>query len=196
MVPAHLPMFRSEAQLLLLGNLLLSPETARTANELGSAAGLGPASTHRELQRLVASGVVVRDQTVRPYQYMAATASPLFEPLADLLRVTVGVEERLRSTLENTGGVDAAVIHGSWAEGTARPESDIDVLVVGSVDGSALRRALRRLGEQVGRRIDVTVMPPAELRDRYRRGDGFTLRLMQGPQVPLLGDVREVSGID
>jgi predicted nucleotidyltransferase len=59
-----------------------------------------------------------------------------------MLRRTVGVEQQLRTILE-LPDVLAAVIHGSWASGTHRPDSDIDVLVVGDADLRELRRFVR-----------------------------------------------------
>lgn len=190
-VPAKLPIFRSEAQVSLLALLILEPGKSKTAAVLEKATGLPPASVHRELKRATEAGIVVRDESARPYRYSAAVESPLFEPLAMLLDRTVGVDARLRLELEGTPGVEAAAVHGSWAAGPLRPDSDVDVLVLGSADGTELRRRFRRLGREVGRRIDLTLMDRAELRERYRAGDGFARRMLDGPLTPLVGDVRK-----
>lgn len=190
-IPTKLPVFRSDSQLRLLALLILDPERSKTAAELEKAIGLPPASVNRELRRATEAGILVRDESNRPHRYSAATASPLFEPLAALLERTVGVEVRLRRELEGMPGIEAAAIHGSWAAGPVRPDSDVDLLVLGDVDGSELRPKLRRLGRELGRRIDLTLMDREELRERYRSGEGFVRRMLDGPLTLLTGDVRE-----
>src|SRR5215210_1269743 len=152
-VPAILPLFRSEDQLRILGALTLEPARSWTADELTAATRAPRASVHRELQRAVAAGLVTRDGSRRPHEFRAATDSPVYQPLRDLLELTVGVESQLRELLANEGGVEAAVLHGSWARAEAGPGSDVDVVVVGDPDLTHLRRAVRDLGRSSGRRI-------------------------------------------
>ncbi len=98
------------------------------------------------------AGVIGRDATVRPHRFRAAVEDPLFEPIETMLSRTVGVEAELRGVCERDG-VQAAVIFGSWAGGSRRPDSDIDVLVVGDADLRDLRRRVRPVGSRPGGRL-------------------------------------------
>src|SRR5687768_12408851 len=109
--PTLLPLFRSEMQVRLLALLLLQPERSWTLHDLSQTLAAPQSSVHRELQRAQAAGIVRRDATARPHQFRAAADDPLHEPLAALLRRSVGVEEQLRDALDRPG-VLAAVIHG------------------------------------------------------------------------------------
>ena len=134
----------------MLALLLLQPERVWTLQGLAETLGAPQSSVHRELERAEAAGVIGRDATVRPHGFRAAVGDPLFEPLSTLLSRTVGVEAELRGVFERDD-VDVALIFGSWAGGSRRPESDIDVLVVGDVDlrecaGGCGRSASRRGG--------------------------------------------------
>ena len=132
-VPPLLPLFRSEMQVRLLALVLLQPERHWTLQGLAEALDAPQSSVHRELARAEAAGVIRRADEARPYRFSAATDDAAYEPLAELLRRSVGVENELRASLDRPD-VLAAVIYGSWASGTRRPDSDIDVLVVGNSD--------------------------------------------------------------
>ena len=95
--------------------------TARTHNALTAP----EASVHRELHRALDAGLLEREAVGRTFRYVPATTSPLYEPLRQLLDRTVGVEAELATVLGSLPGVDAAVLHGSYARGTrVRPTSE------------------------------------------------------------------------
>jgi predicted nucleotidyltransferase len=119
----------------------------------------------------------------------------LYQPLVELLERTVGLEPALRRALANVEGVDAAFIHGSYAGGRAvKPTSDVDVLVIGSVDAHALRRSLRQVERAVGREIDVTAYTANEFAELARRGNSFANQIIRGPVRPLIGSTESLSG--
>lgn len=191
-VPAILPLFRSEMQVRLLALLLLQPERSWTLQELAQALHAPASSVHRELGRAEAAGIVRRDATARPHRFQAATDDPLHEPLASLLRRSVGVEEQLRAALEGPD-VLAAVIYGSWAGGTRRPDSDIEVLVIGDTNLRELRRRVRPIGKAAGRTIDLTVVTTDELRQLLADRSSFIRRVLGSPTTPLVGDLASIA---
>jgi predicted nucleotidyltransferase len=188
-VPALLPLFRSEDQLRLLALLVEEPSRSWTADELVAASGAARASVHRELGRAVDAGLVVRDAGRRPHAFRADSESPIYRPLRDLLAMTVGIESELRGLLEAEDGVDAAVIHGSWARGEAGRDSDVDVLVVGCPNLTRLRRKAREIGQRAGRRIDVTAFTRDEFERRRGANDPFVAKLLDAPHIVVAGDI-------
>ena len=190
--PALLPLFRSEVQVRLLALLLLQPERGWRLRELADTLAAPQSSIHRELSRAEAAGIISRDAAARPHVFRAATDEPLNEPLGELLRRSVGIEEQLRTALQRSG-VLAAVIYGSWAGGPRRPDSDIDVLVVGDADLRELRRHVRPIGKTAGRTIDLTVLTPDEFRRLLADRSSFARRVLEGPSTPLVGDLISVA---
>jgi predicted nucleotidyltransferase len=191
-VPKLLPLFRSEMQVRLLGLLLLQPERSWTLQQLSDTLVAPPSSVHRELGRAEAAGIIARDATTRPHHFSSRPDEPLTEPLATLLRRTVGVEQQLRAALEGTG-VTAAAIYGSWADGTRRPDSDIDVIVVGDADLRDLRRRVRPVGTSTGRTVDLALLTDDEFRRLVAEQSSFARRLLEGPIAPLAGDLRSIA---
>jgi predicted nucleotidyltransferase len=186
--PTVLPLFRSEMQIRMLALLLLQRERSWTLQGLAEALGAPPSSVHRELRRAEDAGLIRRDVSARPHRFSAATDDPLFEPLVTLLQRTIGIEQQLRDVLSRPDVV-AALIHGSWAGASRRPDSDVDVLVVGDADLRELRRAVRPIGKATGRTIDLTLFRPDEFRRLRDEGSSFARRLEESRTTPLVGDV-------
>lgn len=188
--PTRLPLFRSEGQARLLTHLFLSfgrPDApvAEIARELG----LDPGGVAREANRLEQAGLITSSRVGRQRHLRANKDSPYYEPLRDLLARAYGPPRLIGRALAQLGGVEKALIYGSWAARyhgqPGPPPNDIDVLVVGSPQRRALARSTRELTEQLGIEVDPHIVSPAD----YRRGSsGFLRTIRQGPRVDL--DVR------
>jgi predicted nucleotidyltransferase len=191
-VPLLLPLFRSEMQVRLLALVLLQPERRWTLQGLAEALDAPQSSVHRELARAEAAGVISREDGARPYRFSAATDDAAYAPLAELLRRSVGVESELRASLDRPD-VHAAVIYGSWASGTRRPDSDIDVLVVGDASLRELNRLVRPIGKATGRTIDLTLMGDQEFRGLLAERSSFVRQLIEAPVTSLVGDLESIA---
>jgi predicted nucleotidyltransferase len=190
--PRIAPIFRSEMQLRLLAAILLQPARQWTLPELAALLDAPVSSVHRELDRSVASGIVERDAAQRPHLFSANPDDPLYAPVALILRRTVGVETELRDALEELP-IAAAAIHGSWAENAARSSSDIDLVVVGSVDLRDIRRRVRPIAKAAGRRMDVTVFGLDEFRQLLDERSGFARHLLEEETTAVIGDIRKLA---
>ena len=187
--PSLLPLLRSETQAGLLERLVLRPDDSYTVADLAQALGVTDQSVRRELHRMVDAGIVEREAVGRQGVYHASTASPLYEPLRELVERSVGVEALLRAVLERTSGVEAAAIFGSWARGRIDAQSDVDLLVIGDIDYAALVENLVSLQERIGRDVNVTWMRERELRDRW--DSGFVRDIMAAPMRVLVGQIAQ-----
>lgn len=176
----------------LLALLLLQPERSWTLQELAQRLHAPASSVHRELSRAERAGLVSRDATARPHRFTAAIDDPLYEPLSELLRRSVGVEGRLRAALEDAG-VIAAALYGSWVSGQRRPDSDIDVLVIGDVDLRELRRRTRPIAKEAGRKVDLTVLSATEFRRLAGEQSSFIRGVMEAPMTGLVGDLSSIT---
>jgi predicted nucleotidyltransferase len=187
--PPLLPIFRSDLQARLLAVLLLGGGTAQTTRALAERTGASAASLHRELHRLEAAGIVDHERVGRTKVYRAVTASPVHEPLRELVERTLGVQELLRAAVDRVPGVEAAAIFGSWAAGHVSAASDVDLLVVGEVDRARLLREVREVERIAGREVSVTAFEPAEFERRRRADAGFVATVLRRPTILLVGEL-------
>lgn len=80
---------------------------------------------------------------------------------------------------------DRLVLFGSEARGTARPDSDIDLLVIMPFDGSPLKQATKLYGAIDDRRIpvDLIVRTPDDISWRTAEGDCFICEILREGKV-------------
>jgi len=115
------------------------------------------------------------------------TASPLYEPVRDLVRRTIGAPAVLRRHLEVVAGVESAVIFGSYADGRLKADSDIDVLIVGSPDRDQLTEALEAASGELGRDVNEVVMTLDELNRRRAASDALVRSIDSGRVSVVIG---------
>jgi len=188
--PAELPIFRSRLQADLLALLFSSAEIGLTVKNLAEQTAASRSSVQRELARLLGAGILEREENGRTSVYRPAD-SPVRGPLGELIEVTVGVVPRLTEELGRLSGIEVAVVYGSWASGGMSPDSDIDLLVIGSVDYPDLVREVAKVEEAVGREIDVKLYTAEEFASRHGEGSGFLRTALSGPTLTLIGELSE-----
>lgn len=181
----------SDSQSRLLRWLFGQPERGYHINELLRLTGLGSASLQRELKKLAEAGLVRSERIGNLRRFQANAESPVYGELVALTRKTLGVEPMLKKALEPLAPrLDAALIYGSVAKGTDKAKSDIDVMLVGSkLTLSKVLELVVPLEAQLGRKINPTLLTPAEFKRRRAERDSFVNRVLAQPTIPLIGDV-------
>lgn len=177
----------------VLGLLFSHPERAFYLREIARAAGTSPSSLQRELAALTAAGLIVREARGHQVYFRANPDSPLFDELRGIVVKTFGVADVLRSALAPlASAIRTAFIYGSLARGEARPESDVDVMVVGDPAFAAVVERLRPAEAALGRSVNPTVYPAVEFSEKAAAGNAFLATVLGEPKIFLIGDEREL----
>lgn len=157
--PDLLPLFRSEFQVRLLALLVLQPDRAWTVPELAERFGAPVSSVHRELGRAERAGIIERHTGSRPHTFRAAEGSPLYQPLADLLRLTLGVEGEPTPAPDEVP--DAEPARGPLADLVSRFPLTLHPPICQRVIGGIARRSLTvRLLRRAWRLAGLGPTPP------------------------------------
>ena len=187
--PPLLPIFRSAAQLAVLTELFTGAVRELSIGELARRTGTPQATVSREVDRLVAAGLLTDRPIGRTRLVSARAASPIHDELAALLTKVAGPPAVLRELLAGVPGIREAYIYGSWARrfhGEPGDEPvDIDVLVVVESDRAdvrAIRTATDEATQRLGRDVTATVLTPQEWTDG---GSGFLRTVRDSPLVPI-----------
>src|SRR5690606_11107907 len=163
-----------ETRTAILATLLLRPEQARHVRDLARTTGLSAGSLHRELTALVTLGVLRREQIGRQVFYRANPDCPVLPELTGLLRKTAGIVDVLREALAPLASrIDMAFVYGSMAKGNPHAQSDVDLMVVGSLGFADVVLALQHAQETIGREINPTVLDPQAFEKRRTQRDSF-----------------------
>jgi len=178
----------------ILATLLLSPERRWYLSDLAQHLKVTPSSLQRELASLSEAGVLCREVDGNRVYYQANSAFSLLPELQSLFAKTVGLADQIRDTLEPFWeGIDLAFIYGSVARGERMAQSDVDVLVVGSVGMADLALPLRELEQALQIPVNVTHFTRAEFQDKWRQENHFLRTILHGQKIFLKGSEHELA---
>jgi predicted nucleotidyltransferase len=162
------------------------PGVTRHVRELARQLGYSATIVGEELDRLERTGILTSERIGRARRYRVDEASPIAAEIRSLVQKTIGVEARVREALADLPGLEEAFLYGSYAAGTERATSDLDLLVIGEVDQQELSERLTEVERDLGRDVNVVTYTRAELERLRDAGDRFTATVLEGPRVPLV----------
>lgn len=172
----------------VLSALLLHPESSLHVRELARLTGASPGSLHRDLRAMTALGLLLRQEVGRQVHYRANTKCPVFDELAGLLRKTAGLVDVLRNALNPVAGqIERAFVYGSMAKGEEHAHSDVDVMIIGTIDFGDAVLALAPAQATLRREVNPTVFTPAEFARKLKKSDSFVSKVWDGPKLWVLG---------
>lgn len=186
--PLLAPIFRSDGQARLLGVLLLADDEL-SVTDLADRADLAYATAHREVARLLDAGILTERQIGRTRLIKANPASPITEPLREILMVVTGPVVLLAEEFDRIDGIDSAFLYGSFAArllGVAgATPNDIDVMVVGRPDVDAVYGACARVEATVHRPVNPTILEA----DEFAQRSGYLDSARSGAAIPVVGEL-------
>jgi len=153
-----------------------------------------PSSLQRELRDLTDAGILKTHRQGRMAFYQANAQSPLFRELRGLLLKTAGLVDVLADALKPLAKeVDFAFIYGSVASATEKSDSDIDLMVVGTLTPMEISLPLRKAHDLLGREINPTVYSPAEFKKKRLSKDHFLTHVLDKPKLFVLGNGNDLG---
>lgn len=176
------------ARRLILGWLLGHPDESFFLRQIVRQTGLPVGSVQRELEALTASGLVTRTVQGRQVYFQADRSSPVFPELQSLFVKTAGVADVLRAALAPVlDQIELAFLYGSAARGELRHNSDIDLMIIGTVSFVEVVDVLGGAQATLGREVNPTVYPADEFRKKVRAGQHFLTSVLRTPLVFVTG---------
>jgi len=188
--------FRTQVQGDILARVLLADEPlaiADLARELEA-----PLSTvAREVNRLGDAGILRIVRQGRGSLVSGNEANPALAPLRDLVAVAFGPRFVVAEEFAGVDGLAELAVFGSWAaryrgERGSVP-GDVDVLVVGTVDRTAVYDAADRAAHRLHREVNPTVMSVRRWTMPAETADPFVRELRGRPLVRLYPPVTDTG---
>jgi len=177
----------SRSRSAILAVLLAAGEEGLHLREIARRAGLNSKTAMRELHSLRDAGVLVSRDVGRQVVYRLNQECPIYTELRSIVRKTVGLAGGLREALAPLADrIHLAYVYGSHASGEERPDSDVDLMVVGTVSLRELSPLLREAGRRIGRTINPTLYAPDAYRREQGTADSFVSRVHDGSRIDLI----------
>lgn len=179
----------SKTQQKVLGLLFGKPDQSYFTNEIIRWVGLGKGTVMRELERMLAAGLLLQTQKGNQNHYQANPQCPIYTDLVAIVRKTFGIGDAIKTVLAPLESqISQAFIYGSIAKGEATSASDIDLMVVGDdLSYGHVMELLAPVEESLGRTINPTLYTPQDFESKLAAGNHFLLRVLEQPKISLWG---------
>jgi DNA-binding transcriptional ArsR family regulator len=160
--------------------------------ELARQAGLSLGTIQQELRHLTRAGLVMARRDGNRVNYRANPAHPIYNELCAIVTKSDGLAAFLSKSLEHPQ-IELAFVFGSVAHGIAGAESDVDLIVVGSIGLRKLTGLLAGTSAKVGREINPHIFTAEEFRERLRKKDHFLMTVLREPKIFVKGSADELT---
>lgn len=154
--------------------------------ELARRSGFHEATVRQELRKLKRLGLLSERRDGNRVYYRANRTHPIFPEVRRVVLKTSGLVEVLGESLKGAD-ITVAFVFGSVAQAKETAQSDIDLMVVGTIGLRKLAALLSGISERVGREINPHVMKKAEYQRRLQAGDHFVTQVLDGPKLFVIG---------
>ena len=162
--------------------------------DLARQSGLSSGTVQQELRRLARTGLVTARKDGNRVYYRANREHPLHAEICSLVLKTNGLVSVLQQAMESPG-ISLAFVFGSIARGETRAESDVDLMVFGTIGLRKLTGLLSGTTERVGREINPHILTPEEFKQRKGTSDHFINSVLKESKLFIKGNEHELEAM-
>ena len=186
----------TKTQQKVLGLLYGRPAETFYLNEIVRLAGIGKGTIKRELEKMLAAGLLTVKRIGNQSHYQANKNCPIFTELSGIVRKTIGIVDVIKTALLTVDvDIQLAFIYGSMAKGEDTVNSDIDLMVVtDSLAYADLMSVLSDAEASLGRPINPTIYDETQIKRKLAEENAFLTRVMEQSKLWIKGtddDIRE-----
>ena len=179
----------STTQQQLFGLLYGKPEKSFYLKELLRLTGMGVSTIKRELEKMLSAGILVMEKRGNQHHYQANPNCPIFNELRGIVQKTLGAADLITHALDPySDRINWAFIFGSYASGKESYASDIDLMIIGSVDYTDVVKTLYPLQESLMREINPKIYSSDDWGKLKQSEDGFIKDVLLKPRINIVGD--------
>lgn len=149
-------------------------------------------AVRRELLRLEQIKLLKSERKGNRLYFTLLDTFPFYNELLSIVYKTYGLGGEILRCKKELGDVKFALLTRAYTKGIKIGIHDLDLVIIGKVNVSALTAAVQRAERQTGREINYTVLKDSEFILRKRRRDAFVTSILQGSKVMLMGDEDEL----
>ncbi len=184
----------TETQYKVLGLLYGQPNRSFYTKEILRLTGMGVATIKRELDRMLAAGILQMTKIGNQHHYQANPECPIYAELVSIIKKTVGLTEPLRQALSPLSEkIDWAFVFGSLASGKESAGSDVDLMIIGDLGFSEAANVLYPVQEALGREVNPKIFRKDEWIRLEKEQDAFVRDVMTKPRMDVVGGKDELG---
>ncbi|MCF7832114.1 MAG: nucleotidyltransferase domain-containing protein [Candidatus Marinimicrobia bacterium] len=158
--------------------------------ELAKCSGMAIGTIQQEALKLENLGLIHKRRDGNRTYFRANKGHPIYMDIHRLVLKTTGLRDVLRSYLPDNS-IQFAFVFGSIATNTEKPDSDIDLFVVGDIGLRGLSKYLTEPGQIIGREINSYSISTNELNKKIIQNDHFISAIINSQKLFIKGDENE-----
>ncbi len=183
----------SEYRKRILSLLLLNPQASYHVRELARLTNTAAGTLHKELSKLTAGGILQSKKVGNQVHYSANMQCQIFNELASILRKTSGLVDVLAEALSSAQHqISVAFVFGSVARGEQQTNSDVDVMLIGTLSFGDAVQCLHNTETTLQRAINPAVYTIVEFKRRIENNDSFITEILNKPKLFIIGTENEL----
>ncbi|HBQ21111.1 MAG: hypothetical protein A2Z91_00830 [Deltaproteobacteria bacterium GWA2_38_16] len=184
-------LFSSKARVKLLTLFVMSPTRAFYQRELERLLGVPIRSIQQEVEKLVNIDFLTSEISGNRVYFKVNKNFMLFNELKKIVLKTEAVGDFIQKDLMNLSRIRFSFIFGSFAADKETPQSDIDLMIIGSVGAKLLSSTIQKISEKTGREINFRLYSEEEFLEKFKQSDSFIKQVALGKKIYLIGRENE-----
>lgn len=182
-------LFRSKTLVLILKLLVMNPAEEVHLNDLARKTGLAPSTVAKETPLLLSLGLIERRQQGNLVLYRINKDGVIYDELKRIFMKYEFLDQVIQQELP--GGIDYALIYGSYAKGKEEARSDLDLLVIGKVDQDKMLQSISEAERKIGREINYNLWSTKEFQEKAKNKIPLLKEILKTPVIMIVGDEGE-----
>jgi DNA-binding transcriptional ArsR family regulator len=158
--------------------------------ELAKCSGLAIGTIQQEALKLENLGLIHKRRDGNRTYFSANKDHPIYLDIHQLVLKTIGLREVLKSSLLDNS-IKFAFVFGSIASGNEKPDSDVDLFIMGDIGLRTLSKNLVEPSQIIGREINSYTINKKELTNKITQNDHFISTVISSQKLFIKGDENE-----
>lgn len=177
---------RSSIAQKLLSYFFLNQKEERYVNELAKILDVDPKNLDTKLKELELEGLFSSEFRGQERYYFLNDHYFLLNEYRQIVLKTFGLEGILKEILSKVSGIKEVYIFGSYAGNKLNAGSDLDLLVIGNHDITAIQKSILSVQKKFGREVNVVNMSEGEFVQRKVKKDAFLDEIFKKPIIRVI----------
>ncbi len=161
-------LFKSEIRRKILARFFAGEDRRFYINEMARLVGTTQGTCRRELNKLADAGILIKSKEGNLQYYEVNKQYPFHKEFSTIIHKTIGIDASIKEALKKIEGIEYSFIFGSYAKKEFKPESDIDLVVVGDIKEDDLIKTLKDVEKSVEREINHHIYSAEEFKRKVQ----------------------------
>ena len=177
-------------QLQILAIFINNPDKEFYISEIGNILKKKPGVFQRTLNSLEKTGIIMSFKKRNQHFFRINISYPFLSECKSIVQKTTGVEGLIRELVKKIKGIQIVLLYGSYVKNQMRPDSDIDLLVVGTSKAEdILLQKIKNIENTLQREINYVLYSDKEFYERLKNNDPFLEEIISSPYILLKGTI-------